>query len=227
MSYWDKLAPNYDTIYGFDTKAGNDKLWHKAKLIWEEIYRYEGANILEIGCGNGNVTKILSDCFRHTKHHAIDSSQNMIIEASKKLCSSVSIQCANAEKLPYGDKSFHVVYGTYILMYTDLEKSLSETYRVLKTGGKAIFIEINRLNPVSFIRTTQPFQKWLNVVDNAQSFTKWNIKKEFARAGFKDVKVTPFEFEWNIPLGPINQVLEHTPIVKEFAGSYFITARKA
>lgn len=52
------------------------------------------------------------------------------------------------ESLAFRDMSFDIVFGAYILHHTNLQCSISETARVLKNSGVAIFIENFAFNPI-------------------------------------------------------------------------------
>jgi SAM-dependent methyltransferase len=60
-----------------------------------------------------------------------------------------------AEKLPFPDKSFDLVFGAYILHHTNLGLTGKEIYRILSPGGRAVFIEVLDYNPVvNYLRRT-------------------------------------------------------------------------
>ena len=60
-----------------------------------------------------------------------------------------------AETLPYENESFDIIVGIDILHHVDIEKSIQECYRVLKTGGKAFFREPVDVGLLDRIRETK------------------------------------------------------------------------
>ena len=57
-------------------------------------------------------------------------------------CGSVNLLRSGAESLPFADASFETIVGTYILCTTpDPALVLSEIHRLLRTGGRYLFLE--------------------------------------------------------------------------------------
>lgn len=53
----------------------------------------------------------------------------------------------DANDLTFKDESFDIVFGGAILHHLDIEKSVNHIHRVLKPGGKIIFLEPLNMNP--------------------------------------------------------------------------------
>ncbi len=95
-------------------------------------------SILEIGCGTGKNTELLSQIGENV--HAVDFSQGMIDKAKEKIrASNVRFSIANIkEKWPYEDQSYDLIVCNLILEHIeDLTWVFSEASRSL--GGKGRF----------------------------------------------------------------------------------------
>lgn len=120
--------------------------------------------ILEIGCGNGRDSLFFAcSGFNIT---GIDVAPEAISLCNKKRADSVKKQItikskikflvADAENLPFEDKSFVAAYSIAVLHSTDLEKSLKELARVIKKNGlalihvyeKTIFLPSNKIKKI-------------------------------------------------------------------------------
>ena len=65
----------------------------------------------------------------------------------------------SAHELPLADESVDVVYGMAILHHLDLSLSSKEVFRVLKKGGRAIFLEpVRDSRLIWFIRNLIPYE---------------------------------------------------------------------
>lgn len=221
--YWDKKSSTYESEYNFATPLVAKKIKRKAQLIELHGQIISTDFVLELGCGTGAVTKqiVKSGC----NLIATDISIEML-KIARENNPNTKFQQADAHNLPFKDGLFDLVYGVYVLMYTDYRKALSEIHRVLKPSGRIVFIEINKLNPIAFSITKFPLKQALKISDEAISFYPWELHRACEEANFSDIEVIPFEFEWSVPLGELNNLLERIPVVKEIAGNHLLIAEK-
>jgi SAM-dependent methyltransferase len=70
----------------------------------------------------------------------------------------IRLSVAAGENLPYVNESFDIVFGKAILHHLDADLGWMEISRVLKPGGKAVFVEPMGMNPVlNFVRDHVPY----------------------------------------------------------------------
>lgn len=94
--------------------------------------------ILDVGCGNGVVAKVVLSNRKEKFDWGIDLSEDEI-NLAKKSGSYKNCKVANVYNLPFNDKSFKAVFSNSVIEHIpDLEKALSEMSRVLKRGGELI-----------------------------------------------------------------------------------------
>jgi len=125
------------------------------KIIFNSMMRnigdVEGKKVLEFGCGEGWLTKILAS--RGAEVWAFDISKEAIRTAqgylqSKNLQTKVHLSQMTAEKLTYDSNMFDLVVGNAILHHIDLYEGIKQIKRVLRDGGKAYFMEPLGHNPL-------------------------------------------------------------------------------
>ena len=119
------------------------------KYVLDVLGDTSGKRALELGCGAGEGAVYFA--LQGADVVATDISQGML-DVAQRLAAhhGVSIQTdkSPAEALPYDDESFDVIYGNGVLHHVDFRKAVREAARVLKPGGKAVFIEPLSYNPV-------------------------------------------------------------------------------
>jgi len=169
-----------------------EKLHHLLRLVAFDGYR--GRSVLEVGCGAG------VDLARFAKGGAqvtgVDLSASAIDLARANLDQQGlqgRLEVADAERLPFPDNCFDLVYAHGVVQYTaDPQRLVGECRRVLKPGGEAIFQVYNRVSWLNAL------SKLMNVGlehDDAPVLLKFSIA-EFRGllAGFQEVRIVPERF---------------------------------
>ena len=137
----------------------------------------QGLRILDFGCGTAHSSYQLQA--RQARVTGIDLSLPRIIEGKgwfsrPEKQNEPSFAIAAGEYLPFDEGTFDAVCGKQILHHVVLETAMPEIVRVLKTGGKAVFLEPLRHNPIleGYRRLTphlrSPSERALSMTDLAE-----------------------------------------------------------
>ncbi|HEY94764.1 MAG TPA: class I SAM-dependent methyltransferase [Dehalococcoidia bacterium] len=100
-----------------------------------------GQSVLDVGCGTGWCTIAAANLLGNQgKIVGVDIADNLLVLARNKTVtagiSNVEYYLGNAEDLDFTDNSFDVVLSSLVIFFlSDINKALSEWYRVLKPGG--------------------------------------------------------------------------------------------
>ncbi len=118
--------------------------------LLERMGDIEGKKVVEIGCGEGWLTRILAK--KKADVYSFDISDEAIEKVRAMLRNEgleerVTLDRMAAEDLSYPSNTFDIVIGSAILHHLDLEISAREIWRVLKPGGKGYFMEPLGHNP--------------------------------------------------------------------------------
>lgn len=119
------------------------------RKLWSAILRFSaGKSVLELGCFSGEKTVKIAAVAASMA--AIDISPRAVEHTANRLKVEelhADVRVADAERLPFADASFDVVFGTGIIHHVDVRRIASEIHRVLKPGGHALFREPLGYNP--------------------------------------------------------------------------------
>ena len=196
------------------------------------------SNILDYGCGIGQSLQEVVK-FNPKKIFGIDISEVSIQKAKdtiQKSNSNVELLVDNCEKTKFNDSTFDIIYGSGILHHLDISLCLKEMHRILKPGGRFLFIEPLGTNPmINFYRKLTPNSRSKDehplINDDFEliksNFNKLQIKYYgFFTLIFFPLYTTPKKsFNFKI-LKKIDQFLFKFDIFKKFAWSVLIIAEK-
>ncbi len=133
MSWW--FAPFYD---GFMRKSEEAcvREWRRALLA--DV----GGDVLDLGAGTGANLPFLSRDARVVAAEPDPAMSKQLRLRARELNLSVDVVTTDAEALPFASESFDTVVSTLVLCTVrDPERALAEAKRVLRPGGRLVFLE--------------------------------------------------------------------------------------
>lgn len=136
-----EIAPRYDmanTVLSF----GIHHLWRKALI--NMLPEASNKKVLDLCTGTGDLLPLLNKRFGNAV--GADFCLPMLEQANeKKLSARFDLIQADALNLPFAESSFDIVSVAFgVRNFENLEKGLSEVYRVLKPGGSALILEFGQ-----------------------------------------------------------------------------------
>lgn len=103
-----------------------------------------GAQVLDIGCGQGNTTRLLADVLAPSSCIGVDFDDALVAYARAQADnpSAVSFRQGDATELPFADATFDVVFCRFLLIHmTEPVRVIREMLRVVKPGGFVVAFE--------------------------------------------------------------------------------------
>jgi len=93
-----------------------------------------GEHILDLGCGDGQLTARLAAAGAEVR--GVDASASMVAAARER---GIIAEEASAERLPYADASFDAVFSNAALHWVrEQDEMMAEVHRVIKPGGRFV-----------------------------------------------------------------------------------------
>ena len=146
QSVFDQVYDQYDLMNDF-MSLGVHRLWKKDLL--NMMNPTSNQKLIDVACGTGDIAKLfLNNVNKKSYVTCVDPNIGMIKKGKEKLkkFNNLNWVVASAEKLPMTINSFDFYTISFGLRNTkDLNKSLSEAYRVLKPGGRYLCLEFSKI----------------------------------------------------------------------------------
>jgi ubiquinone/menaquinone biosynthesis C-methylase UbiE len=175
-----------------------DLLLNKSLLARHRRQLLAGAygDVVEIGFGTGlNLPYYPEGVHKLT---AVDPNPGMHRLAQKRIKQTgieVDQQVLSGERLPFEDGRFDCAVSTFTLCsIKDVDEALREVYRVLRSGGKFLFLE-HGLSPEPGVQKWQRRLNWLQVRLANGCHLDRNMKALVAAQPFASVEVEAFYLE--------------------------------
>lgn len=146
--------------------------------------------VADIGCGTGNAAELLAPYVREVI--AVDQSGPMLEAAKKRLsgagaAKNVRFADGPIEALPLKDQSVDAAVCVLVLHHVrELDDGVSELFRVVRPGGRALIIDMYEHDRETYRHT----------MGHAHlGFSAERIRALMEHAGFQNVRVTPIRGE--------------------------------
>tara|TARA_Y100001936_G_scaffold35600_1_gene33664 strand:+ start:181 stop:885 length:705 start_codon:yes stop_codon:yes gene_type:complete len=144
---FNKVSDKYDLMNNL-MSFGAHNSWKK-QLIYS-MQPKSNKKLIDVACGTGDIAKFFIEATdQNSKIYCVDPNKKMISHGKKKLGNfkNISWKIASAEKLPFRASQFDYYVISFGLRNTkNLNKSLSEAFRVLKKGGKFFCLEFSKID---------------------------------------------------------------------------------
>jgi 2-polyprenyl-3-methyl-5-hydroxy-6-metoxy-1,4-benzoquinol methylase len=177
---WDKVAERWSVRY---TEYGDmNRQYIIDPAIFEIIGSVKGLSILDAGCGNGYLCRLLAR--KGAKMSGVELSKKFIeIASAKEREASLGITYYSGticNLLMFEDEAFDMVISNLVLMdVRDLDKAIEEIHRVLKKNGRLIF---SIMHPCF---SSSPVRGWVRKPEDSnrkEDWMYWKVDRYFDRS---------------------------------------------
>ena len=126
---------------------GVHRIWKKNMIYW--MNPKKGNHLIDVASGTGDIAKSFLERIKYEgKVTCVEPNKLMLKSGEKKLKNLKEINwvCSQAEKLPFKDESFDLYSVSFgIRNFSNIDQSLKEARRVLKTGGRILCLEFSKV----------------------------------------------------------------------------------
>jgi ubiquinone/menaquinone biosynthesis C-methylase UbiE len=147
--FYDARSTSYDVIRYVIGRAVRG---YSRYDFMASLYDPADKEVLDYGCGTGQLSASLLD--RGARRvTGFDISQGEVDKARERFSGTdfegrASFRVTDAHSTGFDDAEFDLIIGTSILHHLDLDRALPEIHRILRPGGRAIFVEPLEANPL-------------------------------------------------------------------------------
>ena len=146
QNVFNQVYDRYDLMNDF-MSLGIHRLWKKSLL--NMMNPSSNQNLIDVACGTGDISKLFVKHVNKLSHiTCVDPNKGMISKGKEKLSKFKNINwiISPAEKIPLSDNLFDFYTISFGLRNTaNIDKALSEAYRVLKPGGRFLCLEFSKI----------------------------------------------------------------------------------
>lgn len=171
--YWRERGPTYFQELNEQPSYQKKRLVQQENFLLSHIANFKFKSILEIGCGSGRYTKILSTKFKPETYFAIDISKGQIEKAREYVNDDkIEFICTEIQNLKL-DRKFDLVFAGEVLMhinFDEIEGVIQKTISYSK--NKIISIDWYNENNIGCTGLDYCF-----IHDYRTLFTKNNVKE--------------------------------------------------
>ena len=167
QSVFNQVYNKYDLMNDF-MSLGIHRIWKKSLI--NMMNPSQKNSLVDVACGTGDIGKLfLENTKTKVKITCIDPNKGMISKGKEKLKKYKNIDwvIAPAEKLPLPNNTFDYYTISFGLRNTkNLDKSLSEAYRVLKPGGRFLCLEFSKIQNSNLDFVYNNYSKLIPIIGN-------------------------------------------------------------
>ena len=202
---FDKVFNKYDFMNDL-MSLGIHRLWKERLIDWMNPKKND--HLIDVASGTGDIAKVYARRNNNMgKITCVEPNKFMLEKAQKKLKNYKNINwiCSPAEKLPIKDEQFDIYSVSFgIRNFSNIDKSLSEARRVLKTGGRIFCLEFSKVDneilkqfykmysksiPIIgkyVVGSAEPYEYLTKTID--EFYNQRQLADLFRKNGFEDVE---------------------------------------
>jgi ubiquinone/menaquinone biosynthesis C-methylase UbiE len=177
--------------------------------LYVDFDALRGRDVLEVGCGSGIAVQLFAEAGANVT--AVDLTDWAVATTSRRLAAfglEGDVRQADAEKLPFADESFDLVFSWGVIHHTsDMGRALRELVRVCRSGGNIVLMIYHRRS--LFFLAYRGLQRFLPIARRlglhfegarageteglvARHFTRPELRRLLEAEGLEEILILPY-----------------------------------
>lgn len=185
---FDRISHKYDALNHL-LSFNIDKVWRKKAA--KAVAKHQPQTILDLATGTADLAIGLAQCNPQAHIIGMDISEKMLDIGKAKIIKQglenhVELRFGDAAMLPFDDCTFDAVTVAFgVRNFEDLDKGLSEIYRVMRTDGHVFILEfsmpekfpIKQTYRLYFKHILPKIGKWVSKDDSAYTYLPESVEQ--------------------------------------------------
>lgn len=143
--FFNQIVSEYDDLINKHVPFYADIFWTVFHYLPND---FSPKNILELGCGTGNLTKLLYEDYKDANYVCVDAASEMLKTTKERLPNAkIELIESTFEKLDLKENSFDLIISSlaiHHLVDDDKQKLFNEIHKWLKPGGLFVLADVVR-----------------------------------------------------------------------------------
>lgn len=170
----------------YDTDKNGKHARNLYQYIIDTLSTLQFFNVLDVGCGTGEILSAIRKLYPNVSLQGIDISQEMLKQAENKKIDNVKLYLGDAEHLSFENDKFDILICTDSFHhYPKPQRTIDEFYRVLQNNGYLLLADFWKPFPIrQLMNIFIPFSNEGDVKIYSQS----EILNFLKHSGFQDIQ---------------------------------------
>lgn len=151
MTDYKKLSESTFNIQAktYDTDKNGKHARNLYQHIIDTLSTLQFSNVLDVGCGTGEILSAIRKLYPTVSLQGIDISQEMLKQAENKKIDNVKLYLCDAEHLSFENDKFDILICTDSFHhYPKPQRAIDEFYRVLQNNGYLLLADFWKPFPI-------------------------------------------------------------------------------
>lgn len=189
FNYWQKRAETYGNLDDVKSK----RTAYKIVGLIKDLSLNRFSSILDVGCAEGTITKVIRENFRHSNVLGIDLSEKMIERARHNSLHGLNFYCCDFFNF-FSERKFDLILFSLVLhhlLFGDDKKAVHKAFNLVSSSGKIIVAEAVAPREEVF----DYYKEIFKIKESRNCYLLKDLVSLVRSVGFSSVRAVTFRFD--------------------------------